>query len=163
MDTGHCYMGRISTARLNNLFMNIPMFGQIRVTTPAVCSYNRAWLYCFTYKWYQVIGRYIRDSFHSYSAVSFRVMDFKGNNYDFFAFGTSASFSWFFLATNAGFINFNIAMKKVAPWSDHRTPQFMQPGPSRLITAQAKGSFDAKSTCSRFLTRNQPDCEKPCS
>ena len=163
MDTWHCYMGRISTVRLDNLFMNIPMFGQTRVTAPAVCSYNRAWFYCFTYKWYQAFGRYIRDSFHSYSSVSFGIIDFKGNDYDLFAFGTSATFSRFILATNVGFINFNVAVKKATPWSNHRTPQFMQPGPSRLITTQAKSPLDTKSTYTRFLTRNQPDCKKPCS
>ena len=93
------------------------MFGQTSVTAPAVCSYNRAWFCYLTYKWYQAFGRYIRDSFHSYSSVSFWVMDFKGNNDDFLAFGTSSTFCRLFFTANVGFINFNVALKKVVSGS----------------------------------------------
>ncbi len=111
------------------------MSGQKRVTTPAVSLYYRSKFYRFTYKWNQAVGRYIRDSFHSYSSISLRVMDFKGNNHDFLAFSTSTSFSLFFHATNVSFINFDVAMKKISAWSNHRTAQ--DPGAWRDATAKS--------------------------
>jgi len=106
-------MGRISTARLNNLFMNISMLGQTRIAAPTVCLYNGTWLHRLAYKWYQAFSRYIWDAFHSYSPISFGVMDFKNNNNNFFALGTSTSLSPCFLTPDIGFINFNNAVKMV--------------------------------------------------
>jgi len=161
VNTRHCYMGRISTARLNNLFMNISMLGQTRIAAPTVCLYNGTWLYRLAYKWYQTFSRYIWDAFHSYSPISFRVMDFKSNNNGFFALGTSTSLSPCLLTPDISFINFNSTVKTVSPWSDHCTPQFMQPSPGRLIATQTKSAFDAESTCTIFLARNKPKSVEP--
>src|SRR4029453_10605063 len=59
-------------------------------------------------------------------------------------------------APDEGLVHFDPAAQPVPVWSDHRPPQFMQPGPGRLVTAQPQHPLQPKRARPLFLARPVP-------
>ncbi len=144
--------------------MNVSsMLDQFGVTSPAICSYNRTEFDRLAYEWYQTFTGYIRNSLHSHSPVSLRIVNFKSKNYNVFAFCTTPTLPFFFFYhRDISFINFYRSGQKISSWANHCDSQFMQPRPGRLVTTKAKRSFNTKSTRTVLLTGYKPNSEKPC-
>ena len=91
---------------------------------------------------------------------SFGLLIFHGNPYKYFPCSPSASFARL-LSSNESFVYFNDTRQLITAGAHHGTTQFMQPCPGCAITPQTKYTFQAKGTCSIFLTGNPPNRPKP--
>ena len=85
---------------------------------------------------------------------------FDGNCYQYLSCRPTTSFPWF-RSANKRFVYFNHARQTVTPRTHHGTPQFIQPCPSRTITAQTKYAFETKRTGPIFLPGYPPYRPKP--
>src|SRR3989337_4253223 len=103
----------------------------------------------------EAVAGSIRKNAKTNSPNAFIPSIFDSNSYQNLACSTTTSFARLF-STNVGFVHFNDTRQVVTAGAHHGTTQFMQPCPSRAITAQTKDAFEPKCTGSIFLSSYPP-------
>jgi hypothetical protein len=85
---------------------------------------------------------------------------FRGHNYQGFFTLLPTSHS-LFQSSQPGLVYFHPTRKFFSPWTNHGTPQLMQPGLSGLIASQSQDSFQSQSAGAVLLARHIPHGAKP--
>ena len=161
MNSGHADMCRITGTRKDNPFVSVAALRQLIVTTPSIGHNLGAFFDNVTNERHKAGAGYVRYAAHSHPAEALGRMNFHRDNHDLLTCTTAPSFSTHFTAAHVSLIHFNAAVDSIPSRTDHGSPQFMQPRPSRLITAQAKNAFQTQCTRPVFLTDHEPHCGKP--
>lgn len=139
--------------------MRVSESWQLAVSTPSVCSDHRSTLRGLLHGRFQTGCRGIRDTAKPDSSDA-SIVDLRRNHDQRFPGGTPSALARP-LSTYICFIHLHNPLQRVSPRPDHGTPQPMQPGPCRSVTAQSEDSLDPQGARAVLLPRHPPDCPKP--
>ncbi len=129
------------------------------VPVPIVGLDATAWLNRLPDCRFDAGGGSVRNSRQTNTTDS-SALGLRGDQNQSFAAGSTASLSGL-RSTDEGFIDFHDASQTVPAWSDHCSPQLMQPTPGRAVASEAQHSLYPQRTGARFLVGNIPDSLKP--
>ncbi len=146
-----------------SIFTDYPMDVSSRrqpcISSPAVCSDNSAWLNELLHSSYQTLRRGIEHPLKTNSSDPFAVL-LCYNEYQCFTCGAATTIYGPF-STNVSFVDFYSTRKTITIWSHHCSTQFVQPGPSSMVTPQTKNPLEAQSADTVFLVNNVPNRPEP--
>ena len=161
MNTGHQDMSGIPAIGEIGFDMPVALRCKLVVSRPSVGQDFRPELDIFADKGDEAGTRSIRQAFHPHTPKSLRMMDFKGDHYNLLVRRTASTLSTFLAAAHKCFIHCNATMKSITIRAYHGAPQFVQPGPRSLITAESENTLQAQGIGAIFLAREQPHRQKP--
>jgi len=102
----------------------------------------------------------VRDAAHPNPTDLARPVLLRGHNHEGFGFRQPAD-NTLFLRPPIGFVHLHGSGQPVPPWPNHRSPQFVQPGPGGLIAAQAQDPLHSQGAYAVLLARDVPHGAKP--
>ena len=130
------------------------------ISMPTICSNCATFLdRCFD-KWSQTAGGCVGHDRHSDASNSFVCFIFHGHDNQGFTLSPSTSPPGL-LPAYIRLINFNNTRKPITSRPHHSRSHFMQPRPSRLVTAHTKDSFQSQGAGTVLLSSYPPDCSEP--
>jgi len=139
--------------------MVIPKGDQSAIAFPAVSTNDASRNYRLPYSFLQTLCRGIWHT-HKPNPANPLTVFLGSNHYQTFPQGATPSFPRPY-SPYIGLVNLDPSRKAIPTGSDHGTPQFMEPGPCREITAKSEQSLQTQSTGAGLLIGYKPDSAKP--
>ncbi len=130
--------------------VNIALIFQARVRIPTIRVDATAWLDDVAYKRQQMLGRSAGDPAHTNTANAVAILLCRNDYQGLLGLRAGTTAAAFFPATNVRLVHFDSPLKAIPPRPDHGSPKFMQPRPSRFITAQPQQSLESQGAWRRF-------------
>jgi hypothetical protein len=153
--TGEHNVCRLRVSGKHSPLVNVAVLGQSMIALPAISDHRRARGNYITYESDQAWAGDVGDLAQTDSAEAFRRVYFDCDDHNGFGFGFTSMYS-LFLSPNVRLVNLDAATQQVSARTNHGTAELMEPGPRRLITAQAKHTLQTKRTHAGFLVRDVP-------
>ncbi len=134
--------------------VNIALIFQARVRIPTIRVDATAWLDDVAYKRQQMLGRSAGDPAHTNTANAVAILLCRNDYQGLLGLRAGTTAAAFFPATNVRLVHFDSPLKAIPPRPDHGSPKFMQPRPSRFITAQPQQSLESQGAAPVFWLVN---------
>ena len=133
---------------------------QRSVSGPIIRADRTARYYCLAGKTTERLLGSVRNDAHSESPDTLLALVLHGYHHKGLSQRSTASFARF-LAAHIGFVHLHRPVQPISTRSHHRTTQFVQPRPSRLVTAQFQDPLDTFGARPILLAHYPPDRTEP--
>ena len=137
----------------------VPIALHLSVGVQAIRPNNAVGLDCIADEPVQLFSRSSRNATQSDASYGGTVF-LRGDDHQGLALGTATTVALLQTADEC-FVDFDPACKSVSIRANHRSTQFVQPSPCRLVTPKTHDTLNSKSTRSIFLTSHPPHRTKP--
>src|SRR5271157_5141505 len=159
VDAWHRHVSRIGAGTDHGDLMFVPGGRQPGIAAPAV-GVDQSTRYRGGLNEGQKAGaRDVLDATKTYPADALTVLFGGDRNYGL-GFGIPAALAFFHTA-NIGLVHLYRSTERVPSGADHCPAQLVQPGPGRLVTAEAKNTLQPQSTDAVLLVGDIPHCHEP--
>ncbi len=141
--------------------MAIAFCKKTAVTLPPIGNYGTTRRNRVLNESFQRNRTHVRESSHTNSPDSFKVLVFNSDPHGDFSRCSTAAFSWFLFPSNVGFIDLHRSCQPVTARPHHRTAKLVKPLPSCLVAPKSKRSLQAKGVGTILLAGYMPHRPKP--
>src|SRR5512144_1311733 len=159
MNAGHDHVSRIETAADYGDLMLVAQRRQASITAPAVSVDGRSGHGDSLNEGDQTVRRSVRDAAQADAADATTTFPCRHND-NGLVLGLTSALS-LFRAADVSLVDLDLAGEAIAARADHRPAQLMQPGPGRLLAAQAEHALKAQRADAVLLAGDEPHGEKP--
>src|SRR5271157_52540 len=159
VDAWHRHVSRIGAGADHGDLMLVPGGGQPGIPTPAVGVDRSARHRGGLNEGQQACARHVLDAAKTNPADAIAIL-FGGDRDNGLGLGLSAALASFHTA-DIGLVHLYRAAERVPSGADHRPAQLVQPGPGRLVAAEAENTLQPQSADAVLLVGDIPHRHEP--